>query len=114
MPAIADRMQPGSPRDRRYVVRPHLFLQPHERILCPNGHVVRSNAGVIEHDTLICQERINKGAAECGLRVYVRRMPDGRHYVAQISPAEMVHMRNANMNADEALAYLSTPPRSAA
>lgn len=96
----------------RFIVRPHLHLGPHEPIECPRGHRVRTNAALMSHDTFVCQERAERGGAECGMRVFVIRWPDGRKYLAEVTPAEALHMRDKNMAPDEALAFLSSaPPR---
>lgn len=96
----------------RFIVRPHLHLGPHEPIECPRGHRVHTNAGIMSHDTFICQHRIKGTSSECGMRVFVIRWPDGRKYLAEVTPAEAIYMRDRNMSPDEALAFLSSaPPR---
>jgi hypothetical protein len=96
----------------RFIVRPHLHLAPHDRIECPRGHTIRTNAGGMSHDTYVCQERTERGGGECGLRVYVIRWPDGRKYVAEVTPAEAIYMRDQHFTAAQALDFLSSaPPR---
>lgn len=100
------------PTPGRYIVRPHLHLGPHEPLECPRGHRVRTNAGLMSHDTFICQHRTGAGNSECGMRVFVIRWPDGRKYLAEVTPAEAIYMRDQNMSPDEALSFLSSaPPR---
>ena len=95
----------------RFIVRPHLWLTADQPWECPAGHRLATNAAIPEHDALICQHRQGTHA-ECGLRVWVRKYPDGRKYVAQISVAAVQHLRAHIFTADEALTYLSSaPPR---
>lgn len=92
-------------------MRPHLELKPDEPFECPAGHRLATNAAVAEHDALICQQRIGS-SAECGKRVWVRKYPDGRKYVAEISVAEFKYLRESVLTADQVLAFLSSaPPR---
>ena len=106
----------------RYIVRPHLHLGPHEPLECPRGHRVRSNALLVSHDVFICQAKdggqlVSGGTrgtpgGECGMRVFVIRWPDGRKYLAEVTPVEAIYMRDQNMSPDEALSFLSSaPPR---
>lgn len=95
----------------RFIVRPHLWLPADSPWECPAGHRLATNAAVPEHEALICQERMGS-SAECGKRVWVRKYPDGRKYVAEISVAEFKHIREHIFTADQVLAFLSSaPPR---
>lgn len=96
----------------RYIVRPHLWIEAHEPIECPRGHRVRTNASIMSHDSFVCQHRVPGSSTECGMRVFVIRWPDGRKYLAEVTPAEALHMRDRNMSPDQALTFLSSaPPR---
>lgn len=96
----------------RFIVRPHLWLGALEPFECPGGHRLATNAAVAEHDALICQQRLERGGGECGKRVWVRKYPDGRKYVAEISVAEFKFLREGVLTADQVLEFLSSaPPR---
>jgi hypothetical protein len=96
----------------RFIVRPHTWLQPYARLECPRGHVIRTNAIMLEQGAYICQHRAAPEQGECGMRVYVLQMDDGRKYVVEVTPAETMHMKDKNMGPEQALEYLSSsPPR---
>lgn len=100
------------PRPGRFIIRAHLWLTALEPWECPGGHRLATNAAVIEHDALICQQRADRGAGECGKRVWVRKYPDGQKYVAEISVAEYQHLRQTPMTAEAVMVFLSgAPPR---
>lgn len=96
----------------RFIVRAHLWLGPLEPWECPGGHRLATNAAVIEHEALICQQKAERGGGECGRRVWACKFADGRKYVAEISVAEYQHLREQVMNPHAVMAFLaSAPPR---
>jgi len=54
----------------RFIVRPHLWLASAEPWECPGGHRLATNAAVIEHDALICQQKMERGSVANGFLVY--------------------------------------------
>jgi hypothetical protein len=84
----------------------HVLLRPHEPLTCPRGHKLKHNAALLQHDVFICQHRAERGQGECGSRSYVLAMPGGYRYVAEVTPAEMLAMRDAQMDVDQVLAFL--------
>lgn len=92
----------------KYHARRHLWLKPHEEIVCPNGHSLKHNSGLMEHDSMICKHREPGQPGECGARVYVLIGRDGRKFVAEVTVPEMRHMQDKRMSLDEALDYLQS------
>lgn len=89
-----------------YTQRRHYWLRAGEPIVCPNGHKLKHNAAVLQHEAFICQHRPDRGGPECGARVYVLAMPNGLKFVAEVTVAEMLTMRDRHMSVDEVIAYL--------
>lgn len=89
-----------------YNQRRHLWLRPGEALVCPNGHKLKHNAALIQHEAFICQHKAERGQGECGLRCYVLAMPGGLRFVAEVTSAEMIAMRDRCMSVEEVLGYL--------
>lgn len=90
-----------------YQARRHLWLRRGDKLVCPNGHHLKHNAALLEHEAFICQFRDARGSGECGARCYVLAMPGGRIWVAEVTPAEMLAMRDRHLDADGVLRFLS-------
>lgn len=89
-----------------YRARRHLWLVPGEPLVCPAGHKLKHNAAVLQQGAFICQHTEPHQRGECGLRVYVLQLPYGLRFVAEVTPAEMMHMRDEAMGVEEVIAYL--------
>lgn len=99
-----------------YRPRRHLWLKPHEPLVCPNGHKIKHpNTGLIEHEAFICSHREpgpanamggHQPAGECGLRVYVMQFPRGLKFVAEVTVEEMLYMKRNAMSVEEVIGYL--------
>jgi hypothetical protein len=83
-----------------------VWLRAGEPLVCPNGHRLRHNAAVLQHEAFICGHTQPGQRGECGARCYVLSMPGGLRFVAEVTVAEMLHMRDAHMGVPEVLAYL--------
>lgn len=94
--------RPGMP----YRARRHLWLRAGEPLVCPNGHRLRHNAAVLQHEAFICQHVQPGQRGECGARAYLLQMPNGLRFVAEVTVAEMLQMRDRQMGVEEVLAYL--------
>ena len=81
-------------------------LRTGEPIVCPAGHKLRHNCALLQHEVFICQHRAARGQGECGRRVYVLLQPGGGKFVAEVSPAEMLAMRDGRMNPAQVEVFL--------
>lgn len=75
-------------------------------MVCPHGHKLKHNAAILQQGAFICQHRASGSQGECGLRVYILQMPYGLKFVAEVTPAEMLAMRDKAMNVEQVLAFL--------
>lgn len=89
-----------------YGARRHLWLRPGEPLVCPNGHRLKHNSAILQHDALICQFTEHGMQGQCGARAYVLVMPGGLRFVAEVTSAEMLTMRDQAMSVGEAVTFL--------
>lgn len=89
-----------------YRARRHLWLRSGEPLVCPNGHRLKHNAALLQHEAFVCQHQEPHQRGECNARCYVLAMPYGLRFVAEVTVAEMLEMRNACMDVEQVLAYL--------
>lgn len=90
----------------RYRARRHLWLTLHEPLVCPNGHKLKHNAAILQHEAFVCQHAEPHQHGHCGARCYVLAMPGGLRFMAEVTVAEMLHMRDQSMGVSDVLAYL--------
>lgn len=90
----------------KYTSRRTLWLLPHEPLVCPNGHKLKHNAALLQHEAFICQHVEPHAQGQCGARCYILAMPHGLRFVAEVSSAEMLHMRDRHMGVEDVLSYL--------
>lgn len=93
----------------RFSQRPHLWLEKHERLECPRGHHLHHNAALIEDECFICTHIAARGGSQCGERIYVLSLPGGRRYLAHVTAAEFLQIRDAQMDVHEILRFLGEP-----
>lgn len=91
-----------------YRARRHLWLRAGEPLVCPNGHRLKHNAALLQHEAFVCQHQEPHTRGQCGARCYVMAMPGGRRFIAEVSAVEMMEMRDSGMGVDEILAYLQS------
>ncbi len=89
-----------------YRARRHVWLAAGQPLVCPNGHKLRHNAALLQHEAFICGHVQPGQRGECGSRVYVLAMPGGLRFVAEVTVQEMLHMRDQHMSVEQVLAYL--------
>ena len=99
-------MTESPPRGTPYTARRHTWLKAGEPLVCPNGHKLKHNAALMGHEIFVCQHQEPHQKGQCGARSYVMVMPGGRWYLCEVTPREMMLMRDSQMTADEVLAYL--------
>lgn len=75
-------------------------------MVCPNGHKLKHNAALLQHEAFICQHVEPGQRGECGSRAYVLLFPGGLRFIAEVTPGEMVHMRDKAMGVEDVIAYL--------
>lgn len=90
----------------KYHMRRHYWLMKGEPLICPNGHKLKHNAAILDHEALICQHQEPHQKGECGSRIYVLSMPRGIRFVAEVTVVEMLYMRDNCMAVDDVIAYL--------
>lgn len=88
----------------------HLWLRAGEPLVCPKGHRLKHNAALLEHEAFVCQQGTGGSAqqGQCGLRCYVLVLPGGLRFVAEVSPHEMMTMRDRRMNVEDVLTFLQS------
>jgi hypothetical protein len=90
-----------------YRARRHLWLRAGEPLLCPSGHKIRHNVAVLGgQEAFICTHKAERGQGECNARVYLMLLPGGLRFVAEVTVAEMLHLREAQLGVEDTLAYL--------
>jgi hypothetical protein len=89
-----------------YRARRHLWLRPGETLVCVNGHKVKHNVAILQHEAIICQHKASAGGSECGARSYVMMFPGGLRFVAEVTPAEMIYMRDQCMSVEQVVGFL--------
>jgi hypothetical protein len=90
-----------------YRARRHVWLRAGEPLLCPSGHKLRHNVAVLGgQEAFICQHVEPGQRGECGKRVYLMQLPGGLRFVAEVTVAEMLHLREAHLGVEDTLAYL--------
>jgi hypothetical protein len=90
-----------------YRARRHLWLRPGEALVCPNGHRLKHNAAILGgQEAFVCQHKAERGGGECGARAYLMLIPGGLRFLAEVTPAEVIYMRDSHMSVEEVLAFL--------
>lgn len=82
----------------------HTWIFSGEQLECPDGHRLTTNSMKVDHDTLICKDR--SGGSECGRRVYFINFKHGVFYLAEVTVAEGLHMRDVCEDREAVLRYL--------
>lgn len=90
----------------KYTSRRTLWLLPHEPLVCPNGHKLKHNAALLQHEAFICQHQEPGQRGECGARAYIMAMPHGLRFVAEVNTEEMLWMRDHCPGVEDVLSYL--------
>lgn len=75
-------------------------------MVCPNGHRLRHNAAILQHEAFICQHVPPGARGECGARAYVLMFPGGLRFMAEVTVSEMLWMRDHCPTVDAVLTYL--------
>lgn len=63
---------------------------------------------MLQHEAFICQHVEPRQKGECGSRIYILQMPGGLRFLAEVTVAEMLYMKEKQMTVEEVLAFLGS------